>query len=60
MKVRELYDILFTEYDGSLGFAPAVMTIAVCLIVCASVIYGGIVLGQAAFAHTPTVETGHS
>lgn len=60
MKLRQLYDILFTEYSGSLGFAPAVITMAVCVALGASVVYGGVLLGKAAFAHAPTVETGHS
>jgi len=60
MKVRELYNILFTEYPGHLGFAPAVVTLALCIMVCGAVVYGGITIGKAAFAHTPTVETGHS
>ena len=58
--MKRLYDILFTEYSGHLGFGPAVLTIAVSIALCAAVLYGGIVLGKAAFAHAPTVETGHS
>jgi hypothetical protein len=60
MKVKELYDALFTEYPGHLGFAPAVATIAVCLALCATLAYGGFTLGKAAIAGTQTVETGHS
>ena len=60
MKVKELYNILFTEYPGHLGFAPAVATIAICLTVCAALAYGGFTLGKAAIAATPTVETDHS
>lgn len=60
MKEKSLYDLLFTEYSGHLGFAPAVLTIALCLAVCGAVIYGGIVLGQAVFADKPAVETRHS
>jgi hypothetical protein len=60
MKVKALYDMLFTEYSGHLGFAPAVVTIALGLVVGGAVVYGGITLGKAAFAHTPAVETGHS
>ena len=60
MKAKELYDILFTEYDGHVGFAPAVATIAVCLALCGAVLYGGLILGQAALAHKPAVETSHS
>lgn len=60
MTRKELYNVLFTEYPGTLGFGPAVITIAVCLAVCVGVVYGGVTLGQAMFAHTPVVETGHS
>lgn len=60
MKARALYDILFTEYSGHLGFAPAVVTIFLGLAVCLGVVYGGITLGKAAFAHAPAVESGHS
>lgn len=60
MRVKELYDILFTEYDGHVGYAPAVLTIVATAAVCATVIYGGVLVGKAAFAHTPTIETKHS
>ena len=60
MKVKELYNILFTEYPGHLGFGPAVMTIAICLALCGAVLYGGVTLGKAAIAHTPAAESGHS
>jgi hypothetical protein len=60
MTVKQLYNILFTEYGGHLGFGPAIVTIAVCLAVCGTVLYGGVMLGKAVFAHTPAVETGHS
>jgi hypothetical protein len=57
MRVKSLYDMLFTEYNGPVGFAPAVATLAVCLALCATVVYGGVVLGKAAIAHTATVGT---
>ena len=57
MKMRELYDILFTEYAGPVGYAPAVATLVACAAVCASLVYGGVLLGKAAFAHTPVIET---
>ena len=60
MKAKELYNILFTEYDGPVGFAPAVITLAVCAAVAATVLYGGVLLGKAVLAHTPAVETSHS
>lgn len=60
MTVKELQNILFAEYPGHLGFAPAVVTIAICLAVCATVAYGGFALGKAVIADTPAVETDHS
>jgi hypothetical protein len=57
MTARELYDILFTEYAGPVGYAPAIATLVVCAAVAASVVYGGVMLGKAAFAHTPVIET---
>jgi hypothetical protein len=57
MSIKSLYDRLFTEYNGPVGFAPAVVTLAVCLALCGTVVYGGVMLGKAAFAHTPAVGT---
>jgi hypothetical protein len=59
MRARELYDKLFTEYPGHVGFAPAVVTLALCLAVCATVVYGAVTLGKAVFlADTPAAVTG--
>ncbi len=60
MRAREVYDVFFTENRGHIGFAPAVITLAIGVAVCASLLYGGVTLGKAAFAHAPTVETGRS
>jgi len=60
MKVRELRTILFTEYPGHLGFGPAVITLAVCVAVAASIVYGGVKLGKAVLANAPTVQTGQT
>lgn len=60
MKARALYNILFTEYDGPVGFAPAVATLAVVVALVAGVLYGGVLLGKAALAHGPAVESSHS
>lgn len=60
MKVREIFNTLFTEYPGHLGFAPAVLTLVVCVAMFATVVYGAATLGKAIIADTPTVETGHS
>ena len=57
MKVKALFDMLFTEYPGHVGFAPAVLTLAACAAVCATVLYGAAMLGQAVFADTPTEES---
>ena len=59
MRARELYDKLFTEYPGHVGFAPAVVTLALCLAVSATVVYGAVTLGKAVFfADTPAAVTG--
>jgi hypothetical protein len=60
MKMREFANILFTEYPGHIGFAPAIVTLALCLAVCGALVYGGVVLGKSVFAHAPAVETDHS
>lgn len=60
MTLKELQSILFKEYDGHVGFAPAAVTLAVCLALGAGVVYGGVMLGKAALAHSHTTETGHS
>jgi hypothetical protein len=48
--MRSLYDKAFTDYGGQIGYAPAVATIAVALILCGGLIYGGINIGKSAFA----------
>jgi hypothetical protein len=48
--MKALYDKLFTDYGGQIGYAPAVATIAVGLMLCGALIYGGINVGKAAFA----------
>jgi ABC-type sugar transport system permease subunit len=48
--MKELYDKAFTDYGGQIGYAPAIATIAVGLILCGALIYGGINVGKAAFA----------
>lgn len=60
MRVKELYNVLFTEYPGHVGFAPAVLTMFVCIAVIGSLAYGGFMLGKGVLAHTPATETGHS
>jgi hypothetical protein len=48
--MRALYDKLFTDYGGQIGYAPAVATIAIGLMLCGALIYGGINIGKSAFA----------
>jgi hypothetical protein len=50
MKTKELYEKLFTEYPGHVGYAPAAVTLAVCLAIVASVAYGGYHVGKEALA----------
>jgi hypothetical protein len=59
MTLKNLYNILFTEYP-KIGFSPAIVTMACLVAFGAMVVYGGVTLGKAYFAHTPAVETGHS
>ena len=48
--MRALYDKLFTDYGGQIGYAPAVATIAIGLMLCGALIYGGINIGKAVYA----------
>lgn len=48
--MKELYDKAFTDYGGQIGFAPAIVTIAVAAMLCGALVYGGINVGKAAFA----------
>jgi hypothetical protein len=48
--MKALYDKAFTDYGGQIGYAPAVATIAVGLMLCGALIYGGINIGKSAFA----------
>ena len=57
--MKALYDKLFTEYDGPVGYGPAVATIAVCLGLCGAVIYGGVSIGKAAYAKKAAIAFSH-
>ena len=46
--MKALYDKAFTDYGGQIGYAPAVATIAVGLMLCGALVYGGINVGKAA------------
>ncbi|MEA2908984.1 MAG: hypothetical protein QOJ15_1065 [Bradyrhizobium sp.] len=48
--MKTFYDRLFTDYGGQIGYAPAVATIAVGLVLCCGLIYGSFQIGKAAFA----------
>ena len=48
--MKSLYDKLFTDYGGQIGYAPAVATIAVGLMLCGALVYGGINIGKSALA----------
>ena len=60
MKAKELYRILFTEYPDPVGYAPAIITLTICLAVCASLAYGGYTLGKPVFVHMFGTEAAHS
>jgi hypothetical protein len=60
MNAKKLYDTLFTEYPDPIGYAPAIVTLATCLVVCASLAYGGYTLGKPVFVHVFGIETTHS
>ena len=48
--MRALYNKLFTDYGGQIGYAPAVATIAAGLIVCGALVYGSFQIGKAVYA----------
>jgi hypothetical protein len=55
----KVYDMLFTDYGGHIGYAPAVATIAVCCALCGAVVYGGVVVAKAAFAKQTSISFVH-
>jgi hypothetical protein len=55
----KVYDMLFTDYGGQIGYAPAVATIAVCGALCAAVVYGGVAVGKAALAKQTSIVFVH-
>lgn len=52
MTSKELYDKVFTEYPGSLGYGPAVIALAICLAIAATVGIGGYTIGKEVLANT--------
>ena len=55
----KVYDILFTDYGGQIGYAPAIVTIAVCCALCCAVVYGGVVIAKAALAQQTSIAFVH-
>ena len=60
MTAKQLYNTLFTEYPDPIGYAPAIVTLAICVALCASLVYGGYTVGKPIFVHTFGVEAAHS
>jgi hypothetical protein len=60
MNAKKLYILLFTEYPDPVGYAPAIVTLATCLVVCASLVYGGYTVGKPIFVHMFGTEATHS
>ena len=60
MTAKGLYKLLFTEYPDPVGYAPAIVTLTICLAVCASLVYGGYTVGKPIFVHTFGTEATHS
>jgi hypothetical protein len=56
MTSKELFDKIFTEYPGSLGYGPAAIALAVSLAIAATVGIGGYKLGKEVLARTFGVE----
>lgn len=50
MKTKELYDKIFTEYPGHVGYAPAAVALAICVGIAAALAIGGYHVGKEAFA----------
>jgi hypothetical protein len=50
MTRKELYEKLFTEYPGSLGYGPAVITLAIGLGIAVALGIGGYTIGKQVLA----------
>ncbi len=59
MTIKQIYDKVFTEYPGHVGYAPAAVAIAVCVAIAATLAIGGYHVGREAIA-TLGVEAGNS
>ena len=60
MTAKRLYQTLFTEYPDPIGYAPAIVTLAIWVAVCASLVYGGYTVGKPIFVHAFGTEASHS
>jgi hypothetical protein len=56
MTSKELYDKIFTEYPGSLGYGPAAVALAISLAIAVTVGIGGYTLGKQVLGNTFGVE----
>jgi hypothetical protein len=59
MKTKELFDKVFTEYPGHVGYAPAAIALAICVAIAATLAYGGYHIGKEAIA-TLGIQVGSS
>ena len=57
MNRKELYDRVFTEYPGSVGYGPAVIALAVAVAVIAALGLGTYTVGKSVIANTFGIET---
>ena len=60
MNRKELFEKLFTEYPGHVGYAPAAVTLAICAAVCATLAIGGYTIGKEVLATTFGIESSSS
>jgi hypothetical protein len=56
MTSKEIFDKVFTEYPGSLGYGPAAIALAICGAIAATVGIGGYKLGKQILATTFGVD----
>lgn len=59
MKTRQLYEKIFTEYPGHVGYAPAAIALAICVAIVATLAIGGYHVGKEAIA-TLGIQVGSS
>jgi len=59
MKAKQLYDKVFTEYPGHVGYAPAAVALAICAAIVATLAIGGYHVGKEAMV-TLGVQVGRS